>query len=99
MITIGRVKQNKLNAENIYIGRGSPLGNPYPINAHQDRNTVCDKYEIYLRKVLQDKSSPQYAEMLRLLELHKSGVNLHLQCFCKPLRCHGDTIKAILQSL
>ena len=97
-ITIGKVKKDKPNAENIYIGRGSPLGNPYPITANASRDEVCDRYDVYIRNVLQDTSSPQYKEMVRLLKMYQSGQSLHLQCFCAPLRCHGESIKSILET-
>ena len=42
------------------------------------------------------KSSPQYKEMVRLFRMHQAGVNINLQCFCAPNRCHGETIRAII---
>ena len=98
MIYIGRVHQSKDSCINVYIGRGSPLGNPWPINAKQSRDDVCDRYDTYLRKAVKDKESAQYKEMVRLYLILKSGVSINLQCFCTPSRCHGETIKAILES-
>lgn len=96
MITIGRVKQFVAGAENVYIGRGSPLGNPWPISARMSRDKVCDLYDEYLRKAVKDKSTPQYKEMVRLFRMHQAGININLQCFCTPNRCHGETIRAII---
>ena len=98
MITIGRVKQFVAGAENVYIGRGSPLGNPWPISARMNRDKVCDLYDEYLRKAVKDKSTPQYKEMVRLFRMHQAGIDINLQCFCAPNRCHGETIKAILET-
>jgi hypothetical protein len=64
----------------IYIGRGSPWGNPYRIGVHGTRDEVCDRFE---REIL-----PQ----LDLVPLRGK----HLVCFCAPARCHGDAILAEL---
>ena len=60
----------------IYIGRGSPWGNPYVIGRDGDRNEVCDKFE---------------KNVLPHLDLTKL-IGRDLVCFCKPARCHGDAI-------
>lgn len=60
----------------VYIGRGSPYGNPFKIGVHGDRNDVCDLFETRILPTLD-------VEPLR-------GKNL--VCFCAPLRCHGDSI-------
>jgi len=63
----------------IYIGRGSPYGNPFVIGIDGDRDAVCDKYEQMLR------SKPL------LLEKFKQELRgKDLVCFCAPKRCHGD---------
>ena len=62
----------------IYIGRGSPFGNPFVIGRDGDRDEVCDKFERITLPTL-DLSS------LR---------GKHLVCFCKPQRCHGDALLA-----
>jgi hypothetical protein len=60
----------------VYIGRGSPWGNPFKIGTDGDRDEVCDRFE---REVLPTLD----VEPLR-------GKNL--VCFCAPQRCHGDAI-------
>jgi Domain of unknown function (DUF4326) len=60
----------------VYIGRGSPWGNPFVIGRDGTRDEVCDLYE---------------REVLPYLDLrHLRGRDL--VCFCKPARCHGDSI-------
>ena len=34
-----------------------------------------------------------------IFEVYKSGDDVFLGCFCKPLRCHGDVIKEKLEKL
>lgn len=60
----------------IYIGRGSKWGNPFIIGIDGNRNEVCDKFE------------KQILPNLDVSEL----IGKDLICFCKPLRCHGDSI-------
>ena len=68
----------------IYIGRGSAYGNPFVIGKDGDRDDVCDKYEDYL-----------YSNPELLLKVKQELKGKHLVCFCKPSRCHGDTLLRI----
>jgi hypothetical protein len=72
----------------IYIGRGTPFGNPYVIGEHGDRNAVCDQYADRMSYLI-DRCDP--AMMTALLGLKEDSV---LVCSCAPLRCHGSTIEA-----
>ena len=65
----------------VYIGRGSPYGNPYRIGPHGSREDVIRKYEDYLR------ASPT---LQRLILERLKGKNL--VCYCAPRPCHGDVI-------
>ena len=65
----------------VYIGRGSPYGNPYVIGRDGDRDEVCDLFE---KNIL---------PMLNLEPLRGKD----LVCFCKPKRCHGDSILKALE--
>ena len=69
-------------ANAIYIGRGSPWGNPFVIGEDGSRNEVCDRFE---------------REVLPALDLAPL-VGKDLVCFCKPARCHGDAILAALNT-
>ena len=73
-----------------YIGRPSPLGNPYHITLLDDRDYVCDMYDLWFLEHLNDKMVK--AELNRLLDIAKSKGKLNLGCYCAPKRCHGETI-------
>jgi len=60
----------------IYIGRGSPYGNPYVVDVHGTREEVIEMFRKY---------------ELPHLDL-KPLRGKHLVCFCKPLACHGDVL-------
>lgn len=70
----------------IYIGRGSRWGNPYPIGGADDREAVIRKYEDYLRS---DEDL-----LTSVAELHGNS----LGCFCAPAPCHGDILAAFADS-
>jgi len=60
----------------VYIGRGSPYGNPFVIGKDGDREEVIKKFE--------DNVLPH----LDVSELRGKD----LVCFCAPKACHGDSI-------
>lgn len=65
----------------IYVGRGTPWGNPYKIGWDGDREAVIHRFETYTRdRLLVD---PDW-----LLPL----VGEDLSCHCSPLPCHIDVI-------
>lgn len=66
----------------VYIGRGSPWGNPFVIGKDGNRDEVCDKFE---------------TEILPNLDLEPLR-GKDLVCFCKPARCHGDSIIKALEN-
>lgn len=70
---------NGLPIGSIYIGRGSPFGNPFQIGKDGDRTTVLNKFKTYLYTNHQ----------LRQLVLATLPGN-DLVCFCAPKPCHGD---------
>ncbi len=84
------VNIDKGEKHDVYIGRGSPWGNPYAIGFEgDDREDVIRKYKYdFDRGYL--KSSK--ADALKL----KGKV---LGCHCKPAACHGDVIAEYLNSL
>lgn len=68
----------------VYIGRGSPWGNPFILGEDGDRDEVCEKFEKYTLPHLN----------ISLLK------GKDLVCFCAPKRCHGDSIlKALGEDL
>lgn len=63
-------------ADAVYVGRGTPWGNPFVIGKHGERDEVCDRFE---------------REVLPTLDL-KPLRGKHLVCWCAPKRCHADAI-------
>jgi hypothetical protein len=71
------------------IDRTTKWGNPYLIGKDGDRDDVCNKYAIYIRNQLQNGN-------LNIKELQNAK---RLGCWCKPLRCHGDELKKIIEGM
>lgn len=62
----------------VFIGRGSPWGNPFVIGQHGTRSEVIERY---------------LNETMPTLDLAPLR-GKHLVCFCKPQACHGDLLLA-----
>ncbi|MCK5346655.1 MAG: DUF4326 domain-containing protein [Candidatus Heimdallarchaeota archaeon] len=92
MITI--VNKRNFRGKGKYIGRPSPLGNPYTINKHGTREVVVELYRLWLPEALKnnDKVKEQY-EKIKALNLKG---NINLICWCAPNLCHGDVIKEMI---
>lgn len=69
-------KHKPYPSDAVYIGRGSPWGNPFVIGRDGNRDEVCDRFE---------------REILPTLDV-SSLRGKDLVCFCAPKRCHGDAI-------
>jgi len=65
----------------VYIGRGSPYGNPFLLGKDGDRSEVIDRYREYL-----------YSNKELLDKIINELKGKDLVCFCKPKKCHGDIL-------
>jgi len=93
---------------NFYIGRskdGNPLGNPFTHNgvktslaklSFKTREEAIEAYRLYFEQSY-GKNKELTDAFDRIYEAYKSGEDVYLQCFCKPLPCHGDVIAEELQ--
>lgn len=87
----------------VYIGRGSPLGNPY---SHMSgtkadvvvatREEAIDMYETLLRHHIKSKTKAVVQELNKIANRELDGKDTNLVCFCAPNKCHGEVIKKII---
>ena len=79
------------------VDRGTPVGNPYYMHDESERDAVCDKYELYFRKLItySDRAVNYLNSMLDAL---KEYGHIELYCWCAPKRCHARTIRGWLIS-
>lgn len=94
-ITIGN---RKLGAKGEYVGRPSPLGNPFEIDvkAGNTRAKVIVQYREWLKgKIAAGDPIVLHAlEVLRKKALKKKA--LTLVCWCSPEKCHASEIGEVL---
>jgi hypothetical protein len=95
MITVGN-KQH--GARGVYVGRSSPLGNPFAMQGEATRAAVIRDYADWLAEQLLDPSSPASREIHRLAELARKQ-DLYLVCWCAPKACHADIIKRTIEAI
>lgn len=87
------------------ISRTSPIGNPFTYDAKSStlaklsfktREEAIEAYKIYFKAMYgQNKKFTDYFN--KIYEACKTGENVYLQCWCKPLPCHGDFIEEELE--
>lgn len=102
MIKIHNKHHKEKIVDPIYIGRPSPLGNPFSHMSNtkaefkvSSRDEAVYMYEVWLRSKLNvDKTIT--SEMVKLFNIYKSSGELNLVCWCYPNRCHGDIIKKLI---
>lgn len=93
---------------NFYIGRsknGNPLGNPFSYNGvrkslakleFKTREEAIEAYKMYFNE-LYGKDNELTKAFDEIYEHYRNGEDVYLQCFCKPLPCHGDFLAEQLQ--
>lgn len=69
----------------LYVGRGTPLGNPYLLKDHGEERCLA-----LFRKWLWEKIRQHDKAVLE--QLRVITAQHHLVCSCKPGPCHGDVI-------
>jgi hypothetical protein len=88
------------NPTRFYIGRPSPLGNPFRIGRHGSREAVIAQYADWLDwKLTPDNAGmPSATLFAELVAVARRG-DLTLICWCAPLACHGDVIKSRIEAV
>lgn len=71
----------------IYIGRPSPLGNPF-----SPKDGTKAKYKVSSREEAVEKYEEYLLSNIKLLSYLRDLKGKILGCFCSPLKCHGDVL-------
>lgn len=88
----------------VYVGRehrrpgqlyraASPLANPYPLRSEAARGTTLQNYAAWLSARFHP-GTPQWDALLEILRASLGPRGVALGCWCAPLPCHGDVIRA-----
>lgn len=96
MIQVVNKKNHEPTDIDIYVGRGSPLGNPERINHRTTREEAIAFYKVYLPEKIKEKDRVICGELNRIYRAARVG-NVNLVCYCKPEDCHADFIKQLIE--
>ena len=100
MINVINKKKEKItNNMGFYIGRPSVLGNVYKIGVDGTRDEVTKKYEKWLNSRIRNKDKIIMDILKSIKTTEKKYGSVDLVCWCKPLACHGDVIKKMLDKM
>lgn len=90
----------KVTDRNFYVGRNSPLGNPYPITETRSRETVIKDYETWLIDKIQAGDRAVLKKLNDIADKVLDGTNkpVGLICFCAPHRCHSEIIRKVINT-
>jgi len=87
----------------VYCGRGSVLGNPYTHKQGtkakfimESRDEAVEEYRNYF-KTQMETNAEFLAEMRRIYRVARQH-EVNLVCYCAPLKCHCNVIRAFLLS-
>jgi hypothetical protein len=84
-----------------YVGRPSPLGNPFALEHPADdlrRDEICDRFEDFLEERVALRDERLCAALDRLYAIGVTRGVLELRCWCAPKRCHASSIARILET-
>jgi hypothetical protein len=105
MVTVVNKKSHTPTANDIYIGRGSALGNMFThipsgtkaMFVVKTRELAIESYQRWLSEKIKNRDEDVLSSLRHILTRHKAGEDLNLVCYCKPLSCHGDILKEIIE--
>lgn len=91
-----KVVNIRSEAYDVYIGRAGKgqdgyFGNPIVLRPGAVRGSTLEEYKVYFYNRL--KSDPGFKRRIHELKGKTLG------CFCKPYPCHGDIIRAYLETI
>lgn len=105
MIKVVNKKDHIPHHSDVYIGRGSGLGNPY---THLPLAGTKAEFQVGSREEAIEMYRNNFGRILRsqenavglfqdILMRHLLGFETNLVCYCSPAECHGDVIKEFIE--
>jgi len=87
-----RVARKGQGLGGVYVGRPTPLGNPFRLEREDQREEVVARYATWLEEELRQGNPAVTRALEELYRRLKRRGALTLLCFCAPRRCHGEVI-------
>lgn len=108
-INVVNKHRHEPSKDDIYVGRGSPLGNPYSHRGNltgtkadvlvDTRERAIEMYENLLRYHIETKTKGVLDELNKIAHRELEGKTTNLVCYCSPQACHGEVIKKIIMEV
>ena len=76
----------------VYVGRPTPLGNPFRLEREDQREEVVARYATWLEEELHRGNREVARALEELYRSLKRRGDITLLCFCAPRRCHAEVI-------
>lgn len=93
-----RDKEPKKSTIRVYVGRPSPLGNPYVLQQEREREQIIKKYGEWFKQQIKEQDPKFLKALQECKEVLSRGYHLELECYCAPRKCHASVIKEYLES-
>lgn len=106
MIKVVNKRTHVPTEHDVYIGRPTPLGNPYSHLDYSKHDTIwvatrdeaVKLYEPWLQKQW-DEYTLAAETMDDMIDQYLTAGQMNLVCWCAPLSCHGDVIKRKMEEI
>lgn len=85
------------NPKGQYIGRGTPLGNPFKVEKGRTKRQALDQFRKWALNTLQDQNHPFTVAAKDVKQRHDAGEEVKLICSCPPTACHGDVLIELIE--
>jgi len=107
MIKVVNKHTHKPTKNDIYIGRGSSLGNKWSskesskdyVVKTDSREESVRKYKNWFLKKVSEREKKVMESLRKILKREQETGEVNLVCYCKPKLCHGDVIKSFLERI
>jgi hypothetical protein len=103
MIILKNKNYHKVLPQDVYIGRGSPLGNPFSHKTGtraeflvETRQEAIEQYRHWIAQKINSKD-PQVCQALNSIYALARRGSVSLVCYCAPHPCHGEVIRDIIE--
>ncbi len=104
MIRVANKRTHTPTKQDITVGRGTPLGNPWDWRGSQKALYVCKSrdeaianYRDWLYKQIADKNEEVLAYLRIIYRMARAG-DVNLVCYCFPESCHASIIKEFIET-
>lgn len=102
MIAVVNKYKHTPTENDVYIGRGSVLGNPFTSikTGKTKAEFICNSREESVknfREYIEEKIARKDKKICDELNRIYKMPQVNLVCFCKPKSCHGDIIKTLIE--